>query len=144
MPSVGLEASPVGPPPSLCYLLPLLHHLSGMWVPSSTAALTFLPISVWFFFFFSLLYLLSCKKAVLVFRSERVVPNAIVVSVCLWEEVSSESSCSGLLILISGIRSLFYVLSIDLDPYLLILMVCLQILTLFSVILKRICPVFDC
>ena len=115
VPSVGLEASPVGPPPSLCYLLPLLHHLSGMWVPSSTAALTFLPISVWFFSFFSLLYLLSCKKAVLVFRSERVVPNAIVVSVCLWEEVSSESSCSGLLILISGIRSLFYVLSIDLE-----------------------------
>lgn len=112
VPSVGLEASPLGLLPSLCYLLSLLHHLSGMWVLSRTASLTFLPISVWFF---SLLYLLSCRKAVLVFRSERVVPNAIVVLVCLWEEVSSESSCSTLLILTSGMQSLFSILSIDLE-----------------------------
>lgn len=114
VPSVGLEASPLGLPPSLCYLLPLLHHLSGMWVLSRTASLTFIPISVWFFFF-SLLYLLSCRKAVLVFRSERVVPNSIVVLVCLWEEVSSESSCSSLLTLTSGMQSLFSILSIDLE-----------------------------
>jgi len=58
---------------------------------------------------------MKVREAVLVFRSERVVPNAIVVLVCLWEEVSSESSCSSLLTLTSGMQSLFSILSIDLE-----------------------------
>ena len=92
--------------------------------------------------FFSFLYLLSCRKADLILRSfsERVVPNAVVV---FGVSVGRGELRIFLLILISGMQSFFYMLSIDLESLPSYSNGCLQMLTLF-VILKRICPVFDC
>ena len=78
------------------YLLPLLGHPLGAWV----LTLLFVPSYLSQCGFF--LYILSCRRAVLlviVLFSERVVSYVVVVLVFSWEEVSSVSSYSAILIL---------------------------------------------
>ena len=91
VPSVGLRPlAPWGGPLIIVVLLLFVGHWPKGVGPNFTTFLPLLPVSLWF-----LLYILHCGKLfLLVLRrfSWLIALQIVITWVCLWEEMSSESS----------------------------------------------------